>query len=80
MWSRSGLTAAAMLQRAVLRPLHGMRQSPLLLGGPEGLLAALTELGCSVRGDSVCPAADGCPKAAAISVEARVGCPSFGSA
>ena len=60
--------------------LVGMRQSPLLLGGPDGLLAALIELGCSVRGDSVCPVADGCPKAAAISVDARVGCPSFGTA
>ena len=60
--------------------LLGMRQSPLLLGGPDRLLAALTGLGCSVRDDSVCPAADGCPKAAAISVDAPVGCPSFGSA
>ena len=64
----------------IIEALLGMRQSPLLLGGPDRLLAALTGLGCSVRDDSVCPAADGCPKAAAISVDAPVGCPSLGSA
>ena len=63
-----------------IEALLSMRQSILLLGGPDRLLAALTGLGCSVRDDSVCPAADGCPRAAAISVDAPVGCPSFGSA
>ena len=63
-----------------IEALLSMRQPPLLLGGPDRLLAALTGLGCSVRDDSVCPAADGYPRAAAISVDAPVGCPSFGSA
>jgi hypothetical protein len=63
--------------------IHGLLGSdavPMLLALALGLLEVLTGLGCSLKLERLAPAADGCPRAAAIWVEADAASASLGPA